>query len=1079
MLVGIFGFFGILGILQLLSNLSPAYTPIPLMMPDGFQIRSMHENGSSRVRRRWRRKSSSRAALGSALGAAAGAVAGGGRWVVRQKQRLGWKRFLLRAAGLGVFLGILYFAFLWFTLPNINDPASLLASQSTIVTDRNGVELYRLFSEQDRTYVTTDKIADPMKKAIVAIEDQRFYQHGCIEPRSILRAIFARFTGRSVTGGASTITQQLATNALLSREHSLTRKIREAMLSCELEQVYSKDKILELYLNWIPFGQNAYGVEQASRYYFGVAAKDLTLAQAATLASLPQRPSYFTPYGSHVRTTLTAKGMKKAAAGKVKTADDFADGDLIIGLLGNTVGTGSVKIYVGGRTDQVLKNMQDQTFITEQERLAAVEQLKAMTFKPLRENIRAPYFVLWVKNQVESLLEKNADKGLLEQGGLTIQTTLDWKLQQAAEAAVNARKDDIKRIYQAHNIALVALDPKTREVLAYVGNSDYSSTGSGTQIDMAQAPRQPGSSFKPFVYSAAFQKGYGPATPVYDVPTKFGEDQPSNFDGNFWGVMTARQALGASRNIPAIKAFFLAGGEQNILDLTEQMGVPSPKARKAELNKGKSFDYGWPLAIGAAETPLVEMVNGYGTIADGGIAKPVTSIMKITDKRGALLPLPTPPTDAAGEQALDPRIAYEITSILSDVSVRPNQFWQDILSVPGFQAAAKTGTSNKCLDRNETNGVCKVRKPDNLWTIGYIPDLVAGVWVGNANSQALPDKADGLNVAAPIWKDFMNRATKIIQVNAHDFPVPSGIVTPQISTLSGLLPAECTPLKYRRPDVFLSENAPTQADTACETLMVDRVTGLLASDTCPAEAQESRGFFLPSSILAERWPSWEQGVQSWARGASTGTGWSLPLPLPPTEKCDLSKTPGRLIAPHVTITDPADGGTASYPAFQPKITFSVGGSASGLTILLDGKVVDQLTSPPYNPVIRVPRSIAKEGLHTLKVTLTDNYYNAVSDEVTIRFSADASAPLVRLSEPAQGTTVRSGSGVTMRAEAMSAAGVKYVEFYLDSTLLTRKPKEPYELTYPVNLPPGQHVIKAVVTDFADKSAADQVTITVQ
>jgi membrane peptidoglycan carboxypeptidase len=1009
-------------------------------------------------------------------------VAGGARWLIMQKRRLGWKRFLLRGAGLAFLLGVAYLGVLWLSLPDTSDPSALLASQSTVITDRNDVELYRLYGEEDRTYVSADHIADDMEHAIVAIEDERFFQHGCIEPRSILRAVFARITGRSVTGGASTLTQQLARNALLTLDRTVTRKLREMMLACELERTNSKEKLLELYLNWIPFGQNAYGIEQASQRYFGTKATDLTLAQSAILAALPQLPSYYSPYGHHVRTTVTEGALKRIVAGQANKAADLKDDDILIGLLGGMVGTGSTKFYVGGRTDQVLKNMQDQGYIDEDQRTEALDELKIIAFKPSRENIRAPHFVLWVKEQVETLLGKNADKGLLEQGGLTIKTTLDWKLQQAAEAAIAAKAKDFESVYGARNIALVALDPKTREVLAYVGNSDYSKDEGEAKIDMARVPRQPGSSFKPFVYAAAFEQGYGPATPLYDVPTKFGEDQPQNFDGGFWGLLNARKSLGASRNIPAIKAFFLAGGEQPILDLTEQMGVPSPKKRKAELNASRPFDYGWPLAIGAAETPLTEMVDGYATLGDAGLAKPVVSIVRITDKRGSLISLPLPKPEDEGEQVLDPRIAYQVTSILSDASVRPNDFWKEILSIPGFQAAAKTGTSNKCLNRNEKDGLCTERKPDNLWTIGYTPNLVAGVWVGNANSEPLSDKADGLNVAAPVWKDFMVRAHKIIQVNATNFPVPEGIVQPQVSYLSGQLPTECTPVDLRRADVFLSERAPTKADPACQTLTVDKVTGLLASDSCPKEAEEERSFFLPQSELPDRWPGWAQAVQEWARRATTGSGGSLPLPLAPAESCDITKTPGRLIKPVVQILSPANGETVTYPAFHPKIQVSVGSTASGVTFLVDDKVVARASgSAAFKTAIRVPRSVSKDGIHRLEVILTDEYFNTATASVTFRFSDSAvsSGPSVRFSSPAPGSTFASGSGVTLSANAFADVGIKYVEFYLDRALLTRKPREPFGLTYPLtDITPGRHTLRAVITDLNGKTDQDEVEIEV-
>jgi len=1047
--------------------------------PNGFHIRSMQEAASPRPpSRRWplrRRPAPSSSPLLTRLRA-------GWLWLVQLRRDLGWRRFIVRLGGIACLLGIAFLGYLWLTLPNVDDPTSLLAAQSTVVTDREGVELYRLYGKEDRTYVPLSQISNNVKNAVIAIEDERFYNHGCIEIRSIARAVFARVTGRTVTGGASTLTQQLARNALLTTEQTATRKLREIMLACEMERLYDKDKVVELYLNWIPFGATSYGVEQASRLYFGISAKDLTVPQAAVLASIVQRPSYFNPYGSHVRTKLTAQGEEKIREGRLSSAGDIGRGDASIGLLGGTVGTGSTAFYVGGRADQVLKNMEVQGYITEKQRAEAVETLKTTEFKPLRESIRAPHFVLWVKDQVENTLEENAEKGLLEQGGLTIQTTLNWKLQQAAEQIVAKHSEDVLKRFGANNIALVALDPKTKEVLAYVGNVDFSGEGKESKIDMAQAARAPGSSFKPFVYAAAFTKGYSPATVLHDVPTKFGDDQPQNYEGGFWGVTTIRRALAGSRNIPAIKAFFLAGGEEPILDLVEKMGAPTPKNERIEIKKTRAFDYGWPLALGAGETPLFEMVQGFSTLADEGRYKPAASIQKITDKRGALLPLDLPtPDDLPGEQVLDPRIAYEVTSILSDVAARPGEFWQNSLSVPGFQAAAKTGTSNKCLDRNERDGVCKDRKPDNVWTIGYTPNIVVGVWVGNATSEPLSSNADGLNVAAPIWKEFMIQAHKIIQVNRKDFPVPEGIVTPLISTLSGELPTECTPVQFRKPDIFLRENAPTLPDPACVTLTVDSVTNLLSSDSCPEEARVTKSFYLPRSIAADRWPQWEAGVQAWASSVAgnSGTGSSLPLPLAPKETCDVNSTPGRLIKPTLTIESPSDGDSATYPSFKPQIDFTVGATASGVTYILDGKQVAVSRQAPFEPVIRVPKTVEKDGLHTLEVILRDNYANVAKDSVTFRFSEDESAPSIHLTAPSDGAEVRRGASLTMSAVADDeGSGIKYIEFYLNDRLLSRKPQEPYELTYAVDLPPGEHTVRVEATDLAGKVADDEVTIRV-
>ncbi|TSC59168.1 MAG: Uncharacterized protein Greene041619_4 [Candidatus Peregrinibacteria bacterium Greene0416_19] len=1025
----------------------------------------------------------------------------GWQWIVGQQRILGWRRFGVRVAGILGSLVLLYMGFLWLTLPNLQDPVSLFAAQSTVISDRNGVELYRLFSEQDRTVVTGEQISTHVRNAVVAIEDARFYDRGCIDMRALARVVL--LLGRR--GGASTLTRQLARNALnLQQENIVSRKLKELILGCQLEWQYSKEELLTLYLNWIPFGQNAYGVEQASKRFFGESAKDLTLAQSAVLASLPQLPSYYSPYGRHVRTAVSEKVLDAIRDGTITSAADLPDREVRIGLLGTMIGSGSTSIYVGGRTDQVLQNMLDQGYITAENRDQALKEITTMAFKQARESIRAPYFVLWIKDQVEQMFEQTADKGLLERGGLTIETTLDWRLQKAAEKAVGDRKEMWVKLYGAHNMALVAMDPKTREILAYVGNVDYTDTEHGGKVDMVLAPRQPGSSFKPFVYASAFTRGFSPATVLYDVRTKFGPDQPDNYDGTFWGLTNARKALGGSRNIPAIKAYFLGGEEDAILALAAKMGAPTPLTEREELRKRRGqYDYGWPLALGAGETPLLEMVGGYSTFANGGRVKQVASIRKIT-RNGVLLPTPfDTDLDDAGEEVLDPRVAYQITSVLSDVSARPGEFWQNSLTVPGFAAAAKTGTSNKeCPEEEEKKGKCRI-KPANVWTIGYTPVVSAGVWVGNANSTPLSERADGLSVAAPIWKQFMIEAHKILKAPATPFPVPEGIVQPIISQLSGELPTECTPVEFRKPDVFLRENAPNKPDPACMKVMVDRVTGLLASETCPEEARELRSFFVSRSEIPTRFPDWEQAVQAWAAGLKGGTGalaTHFTLSPPPAEKCDPALTPGRLQKPTIAIENPADGGAVPYPSFQPRFVYSVGSGVREVEIMIDGKVVAREVDPvlarssgavlPRRPlrtdwvnkiVIRVPRSVEKTGEHELSVKLTDVYFNTATHFVTFRFGEDSSAPSVRLRQPADGTAVQAGTDLVIAAEATDPEGaIRYVEFYLDALLLSRSPKEPYSITFPLTtITPGPHVIRAVATDLAGQAGEDSVEIVVE
>ena len=1003
-------------------------------------------------------------------------------------------------------LGILYMAYLWITLPDISDPRSLLASQSTVLTDRNGVELYRVFAEEDRTFVSGEHIPRHMKQAAVAIEDERYYDRGCLDVRAIARAVF--FLGRA--GGGSTITRQLARNALnLQKENRYQRKIKELILGCQLESRYDKEELLELYLNWIPFGRNAYGIEQASRTYFNTTSSELTLAQSAILASLPQRPSYFSPYGVHVHTEVRDETLAKIIDGDITSASEIPGDQIIIGLLGGYVGTGSSLVYVGGRTDQVLKNMEDQEFITPEERQEALTELETIAFQPARENIRAPHFVLWVRDQVLTMFAGTSEEGLLEQGGLRIETTLDWELQERAEDAIEKHREDILNRYGGENMALVSVDPETNEILAYVGNMDYNDEEHGGKIDMAQSPRQPGSSFKPFVYAAAFQRGHSPATPVWDVPTEVGEDEPQNFDGKFMGLLTMRQALGASRNVPAAKAYFLAGQENVILTLVSALGAPSPLTRKNELQEERGeFDYGWPLALGAAETPLLEMVNAYGAFARGGKSKPVFSIRRITDKKGNLL---FQAEEEEEEEVIDERIAYQITSILSDESVRPEEYWRTQLTVPGYQTAAKTGTSNKCLEwkeievvkgtgatvRKEKRKVCRLRKPDNAWLVGYTPHLVTGVWVGNANSASMYEKAGGLNTASPIWRDFMVSAHRTFDEPQERFEVPDDIIQPQISTLSGQYPTPCTPISHRRPDVFLKEDPPTAEDPYCQELVVDAVTGLLASDKCPTDALASGSFLVARSLLPERWPTWEEGVQKWVEGqmelwhaTADHSGAIIPLPIAPTEECDLGLTPGRGEKPTLRITSPLADGGVTYPTFKPSIVYNAPAGVEKVTYMINGKKITTVSprrasrpgnkvDPDLMPTLRVPRSIAKTGRHTLRVELTDTYFNTVTSNVSFTFEEDERPPEVTFIVPRGDVQVRKGQELTLEAEAFDEGGsIKYVQFFVGEKLLSTKPKPPYTLSYTIVEPSGIYELKVIAVDAAGNSTEEVRVLTV-
>lgn len=950
-------------------------------------------------------------------------------------------KFIFISGSLAFGIIFVWLIFVYVTLPNVNEVGALFAAESSVITDRHGEELYRIHGDEDRTLVPLSYISGFAKNATIAIEDERFYERGCFDPRAFTRAVVRNLIGGFGSQGGSTITQQFAKNAIIgSRKKRITRKMKEYMLSCKLEDKYSKDEVLELYLNRIPYGHNAHGIEQASKIYFAKSSSGLTLAESSILAALPQLPSYLNPYGKHVRTTLSEGGKDRMIRGKIKSSGDIRDEDFWLGLVGETfvletgdplvgeTGTGEV-LYIGGRTDQVLKNMQDQGFISELDREGALEELQNISFKRARENIRAPHFVLFVREEIKKMLAGQFDEGFLERGGLKIITTLDYELQEVAESVVSEIGELNIDLYGAHNAALLAMDPWTGEVIAYVGNRDYWDEANDGNVDIIRAPRQPGSSFKPFSYAAAFLNGFNPATVLYDVPTKIGEDEPENFDGKFFGPMTVRSALGASRNIPAAKSYFMAGREDSIVNLAADMGIPTVRDRRDELSEARGIDYkyGWPLSLGAAEVPLFEMAQGYSTFARGGKALDPVYLIRIEDRNGNIL------YEASEEReerdVLDPRVSYMITDILSDESVRPEEYWRQQLSIPGYETAAKTGTSNKCLERDNKevesgHGRCTESKPDNTWTIGYTPFLVAGAWAGNSSGGTLFAKASGLSTASPIWRRFMIAAHKTLDkagksVNDEgkfNFEIPDGLESAQISKLSGKLASQCTPVDYRKADIFIEGDAPKEFDTACKNIEVDKLTGLLASDECPADARDAGSFFIPKSVMPTRWHAWEKSVQNWAKDVSTGTGSSywiesqdkegnvskkfrgtgaflpLPLPLMPSEECTLDITPGRLVKPSVKIRFPSSNGIVALPSFFPKIEYTVGHTVREVKYELDGRVVGYASSGSnLMPRIRISRRMDTSGTHTLKVELTDSYYNKASHSVRFRFEDDGNS----------------------------------------------------------------------------------------
>ncbi|MDP1884352.1 MAG: PBP1A family penicillin-binding protein [Candidatus Moranbacteria bacterium] len=590
---------------------------------------------------------------------------------------------MLGAIASGVFLYAYVKAPIAATLTKRDSP------QTTLIYDRTGQHvLYEIHGEENRIILSHDEIPDSIRIATIATEDDSFYSHFGIDFLAILRALKNNVQKNSMEQGASTITQQLARNAFLTREKTIRRKIAELIIAIKIERKYSKDQILDMYLNEIPYGSNAYGIESAAKTFFGKNAKDLTLDEAALLSAIPKATSYYSPYGNHLDELLLRQQKTLDRIGKLQLADP-----------------------------------------------ATVAQAKrepvARKIIPFSDTIDAPHFVFYVREE----LEKRFEPETIEEGGLRIYTTLDYEKQKSAERIIAESDANLKK-YGASNAALVSLDPKNGQILAMVGSRDYFDDSIDGQVNVAIRPRQPGSSFKPFAYAAAFEKGFQPETKILDTRTDFGADGsgkhyvPRNYDGKFHGVVTMRQALAMSLNVPAVKTLSLAGVQATI-DLAHRLGITT-------LND--TGRYGLSLVLGGGEVKLLDETAGYAVFANDGKKNTPASILKITDSRGKII------HTAAVENTpvLDPQIARKIDSILSDNAARVPIFGpNNKLHIPGKVVAAKTGTTSEFKD---------------AWTVGYTPHLVTGVWVGNNDSRPMRAGADGSYVAAPIWNRFMSQA---------------------------------------------------------------------------------------------------------------------------------------------------------------------------------------------------------------------------------------------------------------------------------------------------------------------------------
>ena len=631
------------------------------------------------------------------------------RKIVRNNQF--WKNIILFLVSLFILLfGIILLWLSSLRIPDFHSFNDRVVTNSTKIYDRTGkILLYDIHKDVKRTDISSEMMGINIKNATVAIEDSEFYTHGGIRITSIVRAFLSNLFHVGIGGGGSTITQQLVKNTLLTQKVSYVRKIKEWVLAIKIDNSMPKEKILEYYLNEAPYGGTIYGIEEASKTYFDKNAIDLTLAEAAYLAAIPQSPTTLSPYGKNKDKLETRKNL-------------------------------------------VLSRMLELKFITKEEYDKAKSEI--VTFIPQATGgIRAPHFVFFIKDY----LEKKYGKDAVETNGLKVTTTLDYDLQAKGEQIVKDGAMVNEKAWEGKNASLVAIDPKTGQILTMIGSRDYFDKEIDGNFNVATAMRQPGSSFKPFIYATAFNKGFTPDTVLFDLPTEFQttcdakgvalprynqEDcyMPNNYDGNFRGPITLRNALAQSINLIAVKLFYLAGLPDS-LKTAEDMGINSLN----DINQ-----YGLTLVIGGGEVSLLDMTSAYSVFANNGIRNPYTGILKVEDSSGKILE----EFRQNPQEVLQKNTALTISDVLSDEKARIPTFGaHSALLIPGKDVAVKTGTTNNNKD---------------AWTIGYSPTITVGVWAGN--NENTPMKKGGAAVAGPIWNKFINEALKILPDEKFEKP---------------------------------------------------------------------------------------------------------------------------------------------------------------------------------------------------------------------------------------------------------------------------------------------------------------------
>lgn len=772
--------------------------------------------------------------------------------------------------------------------PDLNSFDDRLLGQSAKIYDRTGtILLYDLSQKVRRTTVPFDKISPFLKQGTISIEDADFYTHKGIKATSIARAILANIFSLKFSQGGSTITQQVVKNSLLTTDKKISRKLKEWILAIKLEQVATKDEILNLYLNDSPYGGNIYGVEEASSLFFAKKSADLTLAEAAYLAAIPQAPSYYSPYGNHVQDLVDRKNL-------------------------------------------VLKKMYEYNYITEEQYNAALKE--EVKFQPRSVgSIKAPHFVMYIKDYLE---EKYGER-LLQTGGFKVITTIDYEIQRKAEDITKEYVLKNEKTFKADNGAMTVVDPKSGQILAMVGSRDYFDKEIQGNFNVTTAHRQPGSAFKPFVYATAFNQGYTPETPLFDVATEFNAScsvtgqpngsnakcyNPDNYEGGFKGLMNIRKALAESRNVPAVKMLYLVGID-NALRTARAMGIES---------LGSANQYGLSLVLGGGEVSLLDMTGAYGVFANDGMRNKNTGILKVETSAGEVLE----EFATSSVQVLPTQSARLMNDVLSDIYARNTIF--TLRYTGDHQVAIKTGTTNNSRD---------------AWIIGYTPNISVGAWMGNNDNTPMVQLASA-RIVAPMWKQLMDYLLEKYPSETFEKPdKPDQDINP----------------------FLLGKWYGSEGEIHSELYWIDKSNPKGPRPTNPAADSQ--------------FTHWEYGVQNWAGGAQAQSllqnafGTSTP-----------GQTGGTMTSSGFSILYPTNGASVRR---GERVTISVGNAPATLNRVeyyINGNLIGTASQSPYSFSF-IPAEIAGIGTqNSLKAIGVDTTGARYESSVSFTVAAPEQTP---------------------------------------------------------------------------------------